>query len=148
MWNLNGSFGGPVACLDIPSLLKSDHITSISNYHLTLAKACQDILNIPAHERLISARYYAFSISTQSYLFCCCGRHRCFLALVRSHPPGQASSTVLSVAASVKRRVQEKIGANACSSRLVPPGHKMRPSSCPTVLLMPINISFLNLPLF
>ena len=44
LWNLNGSFRGPISSLDVSSLLKSDHIASISNDHLTLSKARQDVL--------------------------------------------------------------------------------------------------------
>ena len=83
------------------------------------------------------------------YLFWCCGRHYCFLALVWSHPVGQALSTVLSSQAtsilssqaSVKTR-PGKIRATTTWSGLVLSGHKMKPSSCSTVLLMSIKISF------
>ena len=79
IWNLNGSFRGPISSLDVSSLLKSDHIASISNDHLTLSKARQDVL------KDVKENIRTLSTFIQNLLGCCC-RHCCLLALVWSHP--------------------------------------------------------------
>ena len=59
------------------------------------------------------------------YLLCICGRHCCFLALVRSHPPGQALSTVLSVAVPVQgldSKRQHLVWTGAAGSQDESPG--------------------------
>ena len=61
IWNLNGSFRGPISSLDVSSLLKSDHIASISNDHLALSKARQDVLkDVKENIRTLLSLYKTF----------------------------------------------------------------------------------------